>query len=49
METTVYLEVKHQQEVIDVCWKLSNGKKCHYVDTHCDHLTFLLLDTLLIF
>ena len=49
MQTTVYLEVKYQQEVIDLRWKLANGKKRHYGDTHCDHLTFLLLDSLLIF
>ena len=43
------LQVKNQQEVIDVRWKPANGKKCHYGDKHCDHLTFLLLDTLLLF
>ena len=31
MQTTVYLEVKYQQEVIDLRWKLANGKKRHYV------------------
>ena len=45
MQTTVYLEVKYQQEVINLRWKLANGKKRHYGDTHCDHLTFLLLES----